>query len=320
MKGVLLINLGTPQAPNTRAVRDYLAEFLADRRVVELPGWLWRPLLKCVILPIRARRSATLYQSIWMDEGSPLAVYTQRLADQLQINLGKDYKVVLAMRYGQPSIETAVKALLAAGASSMTILPLYPQYSAATTASCFDKVSQLFQQSRVIPDVRFIASYFDHPLYITALVNKIKEHQTKHPKSFLLFSFHGLPQRCVELGDPYQRQCVTTARLIAERLQLATEDYQIVFQSRFGAAKWLQPYCDVVLQQLPTRGIKDVTVICPGFAVDCLETLEEISKRYRTLFLKAGGESFNYIPALNDSAEQLQLLANLIQFNHSINE
>lgn len=313
MKGVLLINLGTPQAPNTGAVRDYLAEFLVDRRVVELPGWFWRPLLKCVILPIRARRSATLYQSIWMDEGSPLAVYTQRLADQLQINLGKDYKVVLAMRYGQPSIETAVKTLLAAGASSMTILPLYPQYSAATTASCFDKVSQLFQQSRVIPHVRFIASYFDYPLYITALVNKIKEHQTKHFKSYLLFSFHGLPQRCVELGDPYQRQCVTTARLIAERLQLAIEDYQIVFQSRFGAAKWLQPYCDVVLQQLPTRGIKDVTVICPGFAVDCLETLEEISKRYRSLFLKAGGESFNYIPALNDSAEQLQLLANLIQ-------
>lgn len=311
--GVLLINLGTPQAPCSRSVGDYLAEFLSDKRVVELPAWLWQPVLKCVILPLRARRSATLYQSIWMDEGSPLAVYTQRLADKLQINLGEKYKVVLAMRYGQPSIETGIHTLLAASVRSITILPLYPQYSAATTASGFDKVSQLFQQSRNIPHLRFIASYFDNPLYIAALVSKIKEHQTKYSKSYLLFSFHGLPQRCVECGDPYQQQCLTTARLIAERLQLAADDYQIVFQSRFGAAKWLQPYCDAVLQQLPARGIKDVTVICPGFVVDCLETLEEISKRYRELFLKAGGEHFNYIPALNDSVEQVQLLSNLVQ-------
>lgn len=311
--GVLLINLGTPQAPSPRAVRDYLAEFLTDRRVVELPAWLWQPLLKSVILPLRARRSAKLYQSIWMDEGSPLAVYTQRLADQLQIKLGKDYQVVLAMRYGQPSIEAGVKALLAADVTSITILPLYPQYSATTTASCFDKISQLLQQKRVIPHLRFIAAYFDHPLYVAALSNKIKEHQTKHPKSYLLFSFHGLPQRCIEFGDPYQQQCVTTVRLVAEGLQLADTDYQTVFQSRFGANKWLQPYCDEVLQQLPKRGIKEVTVICPGFAVDCLETLEEISKRYRAIFLKAGGESFNYISALNDSAEQVQLLTSLVQ-------
>ncbi|MEN9916880.1 MAG: hypothetical protein RLY40_812 [Pseudomonadota bacterium] len=311
--GVLLINLGTPQAPSPRAVRDYLAEFLTDRRVVELPVWFWQPLLRAVILPIRARRSAKLYQSIWMDEGSPLAVYTQRLADQLQIKLGKDYRVVLAMRYGQPSIEAGLKALLAADVTSITILPLYPQYSATTTASCFDKISQLLQQKRVIPHLRFIAAYFDHPLYIAVLSNKIKEHQITHPKSYLLFSFHGLPQRCIEFGDPYQQQCVTTVRLVAEGLQLADTDYQTVFQSRFGANKWLQPYCDEVLQQLPKRGIKEVTVICPGFAVDCLETLEEISKRYRAIFLKAGGESFNYIPALNDSAEQVQLLMSLVQ-------
>jgi ferrochelatase len=313
--GVLLINLGTPSMPSARAVRDYLAEFLTDRRVVELPAWLWQPLLKCVILPLRARRTATLYQSIWMDEGSPLAVYTQRLADKLQINLGEECKVVLGMRYGQPSIEAGVNALLAAGITSVTILPLYPQYSAATTASCFDKISELFQQSRIIPNIRFIASYFDHPLYIAALVNKIKEHQTKHPNSYLLFSFHGLPQRCVELGDPYQEQCMTTVRLITQRLQLASDAYQTVFQSRFGAAKWLQPYCDEVLQQLPARGVKALTIICPGFAVDCLETLEEISKRYRVLFLKAGGEHFNYISALNDSKDQVLLLSSFLKLS-----
>lgn len=312
MKGVLLINLGTPQAPSKRAVRDYLAEFLTDRRVVELPAWLWRPLLTSVILPLRSRRSATLYQSIWLDEGSPLAVYSQRVADKLQVNLAEDYKVMLAMRYGQPGIETAVNALLAAGVSAITILPLYPQYSAATTASCFDKLSEVFQHSRVIPNLHFIASYFDHPLYIEGLIKQLKKYRST-PNSYLLFSFHGLPQRCIERGDPYQQQCLTTVGLIAERLQLTAENYQIVFQSRFGAAKWLQPYCDVVLQQLPARGIKDVTIMCPGFAVDCLETLEEISKRYRALFLKAGGERFNYIPALNDSAEQLQLLVNLLQ-------
>jgi protoporphyrin/coproporphyrin ferrochelatase len=310
--GVLLINLGTPSAPTPKAVRHYLAEFLSDRRVIELPVWLWQALLKLVILPIRARRSAKLYQSIWMDEGSPLAVYTQHLAEKIQISLGEHCKLVLAMRYGKPSIQTGLKELLAAGVSSITILPLYPQYSSATTASCFDEISQLLQQSRVIPNLRFIASYFDHPLYIEVLANKIKQHRAEQIKnSYLLFSFHGLPQRCIKLGDPYQQQCFTTVRLLTERLQLSADEYQVVFQSRFGAAQWVPPYCDVVLQQLPPRGIKNVSVICPGFAVDCLETLEELSKRYRKLFLKAGGESFNYIPALNDSAEQVQLMTSL---------
>jgi protoporphyrin/coproporphyrin ferrochelatase len=312
--GVLLINLGTPQASTPRAVRKYLAEFLSDTRVVELPVWLWQPLLKLVILPIRARRSAKLYQSIWMDEGSPLAVTTQRLAEKIQINLGEQYKLALAMRYGKPSIQAGLEELLAADVKSITILPLYPQYSAATTASCFDKISQLLHQSRVIPNLHFIASYFDHPLYIEAIANQLKKYRaTQNKNSYLLFSFHGLPQRCIKLGDPYQQQCLTTVHLIAERLQLSMDDYQVVFQSRFGAAKWLQPYCDVMLQQLPSQGIKNVTIICPGFAVDCLETLEEISKRYRELFLKAGGEIFTYIPALNDSNGQVQLLASLVQ-------
>ena len=317
--GVLLINLGTPQAPSTRAVRDYLAEFLSDRRVVELPAWLWQPLLRLVILPIRARRTAKLYQSIWMDEGSPLAVYTQRLAEKVQANLPDNFRVVLAMRYGRPSIQAGLEELLAAGVSSITILPLYPQYSAATTASCFDKISQLLQQSRAIPNLRFIASYFDHTLYIQALANRIKKYRLERSENnYLLFSFHGLPQRNIELGDPYQQQCITTVRLVAEQLQLSEHEYQVVFQSRFGAAKWLQPYCDDVLQLLPARGIKNVAIICPGFAVDCLETLEEISKRYRELFLAAGGESFTYIPALNDSADQVQLLASLVEHSKSL--
>ncbi|WP_339049739.1 ferrochelatase [Rickettsiella endosymbiont of Xylota segnis] len=312
--GVLLINLGTPSASTPKAVRDYLAEFLSDKRVVELPACLWQPLLKFVILPIRARRSAKLYQSIWMDEGSPLTVYTQRLAKKLQISLADQFKVVLAMRYGKPNLEAGLQELLAAGVSSIVILPLYPQYSAATTASCFDKISQLLQQSRLIPNLRFIASYFDHPLYIQAITHRIKQFRAEQAKnSYLLFSFHGLPQRCIELGDPYQQQCVTTVGLIAECLRLSADEYQLVFQSRFGKAQWLQPYCEVVLQQLPAQGIKNVTIICPGFVVDCLETLEEISKRYRELFLKAGGENFNYIPALNDSADQVQLLTSLVQ-------
>lgn len=312
--GVLLINLGTPSAPAPKAVRCYLTEFLSDRRVVALPAYLWQPLLKFVILPIRARHSARLYQSIWLQEGSPLAVYTQRLAEKLQAGLADKYKVVFAMRYSNPNIETGLRELLAADVSSIVILPLYPQYSAATTASCFDKISQLLQQSRFIPNLRFIASYFDHPLYIQAITNKIKRYQAKQEKnSYLLFSFHGLPQRYIELGDPYQQQCVATANLIAERLQISTDEYQVVFQSRFGKAKWLQPYCDVMLQQLPAQGIKNVTLICPGFVVDCLETLEEIAQRYRELFFNAGGESFNYIPALNDSLDQVQLLTNLVQ-------
>lgn len=311
--GVLLINLGTPSAPTTVSVREFLAEFLSDQRIVELPAWLWQPLLKLVILPIRARRSARLYQSIWMDKGSPLAVYTQRLAEKVQNRLGDQYKLMFAMRYGKPSIETALKELLAADVSSITILPLYPQYSAATTASCFDKISEFFQTSRFIPNLNFISSYFEHPLYIDALVNQLKEYCSTPSKKYLLFSFHGLPQRCIELGDPYQTQCFTTVRLVAEQLQLANDEYQIVFQSRFGKTKWLQPYCDIVLQQLPKRGIKHVSVICPGFAVDCLETLEEISTRYRKIFLKAGGECFNYIPALNASTEHAQILSALIQ-------
>lgn len=314
-KVVLLINLGTPNKPTPRAVYQYLCEFLSDSRVVELPAWLWKPLLKAIILPIRSRRSAKLYQSIWMDEGSPLAVYSERLTEKVQEKLGGSYKVVLAMRYGQPSVQAALKDLfLKNDIRSLIVLPLYPQYSAATTASCFDIVCKTFKQQRAIPSFYFISAYFEYKLYITTLARTIREYWLVHgTEAYLLFSFHGIPKRSVSLGDPYEQQCCTTVKLLAQELALSSNRYRLVFQSRFGKAEWLQPYCDVVLKQLPKQGIERVAVICPGFAVDCLETLEEISKRYQDLFLKAGGKSFHYIPALNATYEHSELLASLIQ-------
>lgn len=314
-KAVLLLNLGTPSAPSPKAVRLYLAEFLSDPRVVELPAWLWKPFLRTILLPLRSKRSARLYQSIWMEEGSPLAVYSKRLAEKVQQTLGDSFKVVLAMRYGQPSMAMALKNLLQENnIQSLTILPLYPQYSATTTASCFDQMAKILKQQRFIPSLHFISSYFDHPLYIAALAKSIRQYWMEHGnEATVLFSFHGLPQRSVELGDPYEQQCHATVNLLALQLNLSSEQYHIVFQSRFGKAQWLQPYCDVLLQQLPAQGVKKVVIICPGFAVDCLETLEEISQRYQQLFLKAGGESFHYIPALNTATAHAELLASIIK-------
>lgn len=312
--GVLLINLGTPQTPTTRSVRDYLREFLSDKRVVELPAYLWQPLLRGLILPIRARRSAKLYQSIWMQEGAPLWVYSRRLAEKVQRSLGDPFKLVLCMRYGKSNIQAGLEVLLSAGIQSIVLLPLYPQYSAATTASCFDEVANVLKQSRFIPSLDWVSSYFEHPLYIQALADQVQQYWSKHgKKAYLLFSFHGLPKRCSQLGDPYESQCGATARLLAAQLHLAENSYQVVFQSRFGKSAWLQPYCDVVLEQLAKQGIKQVAVMCPGFAVDCLETLEEISQRYRKLFMQAGGEAFHYISALNDTREQIQLITSLVK-------
>ena len=312
--GVLLINLGTPQTPTTRGVRNYLSEFLSDKRVVELPAYLWQPLLRGLILPIRAKRSAKLYQSIWMQEGAPLLVYSKRLAEKVQLSLGDQFKLILCMRYGKSNIQAGLEVLLSAGIQTIVLLPLYPQYSAATTASCFDVVANVFKQSRFIPNLHWVSSYFEHPLYIQALADQIQQYWSKYGrKAYLLFSFHGLPKRCSQLGDPYESQCYATARLLAAQLHLAENSYQVVFQSRFGKSAWLQPYCDVVLEQLAKQGIKQVAVICPGFAVDCLETLEEISQRYRELFMQAGGEDFHYISALNDTCEQIQLMTRLVK-------
>lgn len=315
MIGVLLANLGTPNAPTPSAVRHYLAEFLSDPRVVEIPKWLWQPILHAVVLRTRPQKSAKLYQKIWLSEGSPLLIYSQRLAKKLQQYLQQNNNqqiiVELGMRYGEPSMASALTKLKEQKTDSLIVLPLYPQYAAATTASTFDVLTQTLKTQRYLPELHFIRQYYDNADYISAIANSIR--QQKFPNDFLLFSFHGLPKRSIAQGDPYHKQCLTTAKLIADKLQLGVEQWTTVFQSRFGRTEWLQPYCDQTLRELPRQGKRNVTVVCPGFPVDCLETLEEIALQNRDIFLQAGGESFNYIPALNDADEQVKMLAELIK-------
>lgn len=308
--GILLANLGTPSAPTHKAVRKYLAEFLWDPRVVEIPRPLWWFILHGIVLRVRPKKSAKLYQQIWTAEGSPLLVYSQRLVMALQKQLQDKAVVVLGMRYGEPSIENALNQLHEQRVDRIIVLPLYPQYSATTTASIFDAVAAAFKKWRYLPKLDFVQQYFNQPDYIQAITDSIC--QQYNPEHHLIFSFHGLPQRCVELGDPYQQQCQKTAELIAANLQLSKANYSVVFQSRFGAAEWLKPYCDVTLRELPKQGTKRVSVVCPGFVVDCLETLEEIAQQNREIFLQAGGEEFAYIPALNDSVAQVDILKKLI--------
>lgn len=316
--GILLINLGSPSAPSPSAVRKYLAEFLWDQRVVDLPRPLWWLILHGVILRFRPSRTARAYQKVWTDQGSPLIAISRLQAQAVEKALREKIRgniiVDVAMRYGEPSIAAGLRGLRKAGAHRLLILPMYPQYSATTTASVFDAVTDELQNWRWLPDMRFINSYHDHPLYIDALANCIacswKERGHKPDK--LLFSFHGIPQRYFDAGDPYFCHCQKTARLVAEKLQLADAQWQVVFQSRFGREPWLQPYCDKTLEDLAQAGVKNVDVVCPGFSSDCLETLEEISMENRELFLQAGGESFTYIPALNDQPDHIRALAEII--------
>ena len=315
--GILLVNLGSPDKPNTSSVRRYLAEFLWDHRVVDTQRWLWWLILHLVILRIRPKRSAMSYQKVWTDQGSPLVatsrLQTQAIEKALQKKFRGNVIVDLAMRYGKPSIRDGLNALRKAGARRLLILPMYPQYSATTTASVFDEVTRVLRDWRWLLDLRFINQYHDHPKYIAALANSIRQHWDQNGRAEkLLFSFHGIPQRYVDSGDPYYCHCLKTARLTAEALELEDEQWQVVFQSRFGREPWLQPYCDKTLQQLPSQGIKSVEVVCPGFSADCLETLEEIDVENRDLFLEAGGESFHYIPALNASDEHIDALSEVL--------
>nr|BAL55698.1 ferrochelatase [uncultured Gammaproteobacteria bacterium] len=309
--GILLVNLGTPKAPTAAAVRRYLREFLGDRRVVDLPGLWWRPLLYTVIAPLRARRVAKSYQAIWLEEGSPLWVYTQRLAQKLKAASG--WQVEVGMVYGEPSLKTGLEALRARGVKEVLVWPLYPQYSKSTTAAVFDRFAQVLSGWPYLPACYFLNDYHAEAAYIEALAGQIKAFWQEHGRpERLLLSFHGLPEKSRAQGDPYYEQCLTSACLIAETLDLGAPDWQVVFQSRFGPAKWLGPYCTEVLASLPKEGIRKVDVVCPGFAVDCLETLEEIAVVNRNLFLAAGGEQYRYIPALNDSDAHVAMLAALI--------
>ena len=314
---VLLVNLGTPQAPTAQAVRPYLKQFLSDPRVVEIPRLVWWLILNGIILNTRPRQSALKYAAIWTPDGSPLKVHTERQAKLLRGLLGesgrKDVLVDYAMRYGQPSIASALDRLKVQGAKRITIVPLYPQYAASSTASVFDDVATWMQCTRDVPELRLVHSFPEHSGYIAALAASVREHWQAHGRGErLLMSFHGIPKRSVDLGDPYQAECQTTAKLLASELQLKEQQYAITFQSRFGAAAWLQPYTQPTLEQLAKDGVARIDVICPGFAADCLETLEEIGMECKTAFLANGGKEFRYIPCLNERPDWIRALADIV--------
>jgi protoporphyrin/coproporphyrin ferrochelatase len=313
--GLLLVNLGSPAAPTPSATRRYLAQFLSDPRVVEIPRLVWWLILHGIILQTRPSKSAAKYATIWTPQGSPLVAGTRQLATLLQGYLGEQGQPVLvrhAMRYGEPDIAGELDALRAEGASRILVFPLYPQYSAATTASVFDAVAQWALQTRHLPELRFVNRYHDDPALIAALASSVRAHWAREGQgSMLVMSFHGLPRRSLTLGDPYHCECLKTGRLLAEALGLAKDQYRITFQSRFGRARWLEPYTEPTLKQMAAEGHKRVDVVCPGFAVDCLETLEEIAQEARDAFLASGGEVFHYIPCLNDSADHVRAIRDI---------
>ena len=320
LTGVLLCNLGTPQAPTTSGVRKYLAEFLSDPRVVELPRALWLPLLHIVILTLRSPRSAHAYRKVWTPEGSPLLTGTAKLGAALEPVLqqahGESVTVEIAMRYGQPSIPQAIDRLLARNVRRILVVPLYPQYASATTASVFDAVSRHCQTLRWVPELRFVSDYHQQPQYIRALADSVTAHWQQHGKpDRLLFSFHGIPHDTFIDGDPYFCQCQATARKVRESLAPEADDAQVVFQSRVGPKQWLEPYTDHAIISAAQNGAKTIDVLCPGFAVDCLETLEEIAMQYADLFVDNGGRELRYIPALNDSHGHIEALAAVVA-NH----
>jgi ferrochelatase len=314
---VLLVNTGTPAAPRSGAVRRFLGRFLSDRRVIELPRALWLPLLHGVVLPLRSPRSAHRYRLIWRSEGSPLLVYTSRLRAALGSALLQEpalahapLRVEQAFLYSAPGVPETMEALRAAGVRRLLVLPLYPQASATTTGAVYDQVAQALTRWRTLPELRYCAEYYDDADYIDALAGSVREHWREHGRDgHLLLSFHGIPQSYVQRGDRYADQCRDTAARLAAALELAPPDWSLSFQSRFGANRWLGPATAAVLHDLPHRDVRAVTVICPGFAADCLETLEEIALAGRDIFLKAGGERFDYIPALNARPEHVGALA-----------
>jgi ferrochelatase len=315
--GVLLVNLGTPAAPSAPEIGRYLAQFLSDRRVVNLPRWLWWPILYGIILRLRPRKLVANYQSIWQQQGSPLLVYGQQqqalLAEELTSRCQVKLPVVLAMTYGSPSINQGLNQLAAEHISELVVLPLFPQYSSTTSAAVFDAIANYFKKQPVIPHLHFINSYADHPSYIAALANSVQNYwQQQGRGDRLLISLHGIPQKLAQQGDPYRQQCELTAGLLAERLGLGPDEWQLCYQSRFGWQPWLQPYTDKTLKKWGKTGINRVDVVCPGFAADCLETLEEISEENRQCFINAGGQDYHYIPALNDQIAHIKCLADIV--------
>lgn len=320
LTGVLLVNLGTPEKPSKAAVRQFLKQFLSDGRVIEIPKFVWWFILYGFILPRRPAATAENYKKVWMEEGSPLMHYSKRQQVLLQKEMESRFKgpvhIELAMRYGDPSIENGLEKLQEKGARRILILPMYPQYSATTTATSLDTIYDFYKKKRWIPELRFINQYHDYQPYIDALAKSVEAHwKVNKQPDLLMMSFHGLPKRNLELGDPYFCHCHKTGRLLAEKLGLKDDQWRVTFQSLFGKAEWVKPYTDQTLQSLPKEGVKSVDVICPGFPADCLETLEEINMENREYFIEAGGEQYNYIPALNDDPIHIHALADLIQLH-----
>lgn len=315
---ILLVNLGTPDAPDKASVRRYLAEFLADPRIVEQPRWLWWLVLNGIILRTRPARSARAYAKVWTAEGSPLQVETTALAARLQSSIACEFGDAIvvrhAMRYGSPSIAETLVELARAGMQRLLVVPLFPQYSATTTASVFDAISKALQRWRRVPELRFVNDYCRESAHIEALGRSVERHWQAHGRSErLLLSFHGIPERYVRNGDPYRGQCEMTTKLLRQRLGMSDAGLLLSYQSRLGREPWLQPYTDGILASLPEQGVRSVDVLCPGFAVDCLETLEEIGMEGRETFIQAGGKTFNYIACLNDSEDQLEAMLALVK-------
>ncbi len=318
-QAVILVNLGTPEHADAKSVRCFLTEFLSDPRVVEAPGWYWRPLLRFVIAPLRARRVAKLYQSIWSENGSPIRYFTEQQVIALQTKLAAANaesapQVVYAMTYGRPGLRQVVKELCAEGYEKLLVLPLYPQYSGSTTGAIYDQIADIYRSSRDVPDIRVVKHYYHHVAYIEALAQSVTEYWQKNGRhERLLLSFHGIPQSYTDAGDPYYLHCKATAEALAERLELKEDSWGFSFQSRFGPREWVKPYTESKLEEWLASGVKSVDVMSPAFASDCLETLEELDRETREFFEEKGGEKYNYIPCLNANEYHISLLQQLVE-------
>ena len=310
--GVLICNLGTPETYKTKDVRRFLRQFLSDGRVIEIPKIIWWFILNGIILTLRPSKSAKLYKSVWTKEGSPLLVLSKKLTEKLKTSVGDSCEVELAMRYGNPSMERALMSLKNKNCRKLIVIPMFPQYSGTTTGSIFDEVARVLSKWRWVPSLSFVNSYHDHPEYINALADSLSNHIKNNSPQKIIFTYHGIPKRNFDLGDPYQCYCQKTTRLVAEKLNLEDDTYITTFQSRFGPAEWLKPYTSDTMGELPLQEVKNVLVVAPAFSVDCLETIEEIDQENKEIFLKAGGEKFTYAPCLNDSTGQVNLLKAII--------
>ena len=313
--GILICNLGTPKSPTYWDVGRFLQEFLSDGRVIEIPKVIWWPILELIILPFRSQKSSKLYKSIWTKKGSPLMVYSQRLVNKLKKTSGGKQEYVLAMRYGKPAIDKALLELKHKGCDKLIVIPTFPQYSGTTSASVFDAVVDVLKKWRWVPSVKFINGYHRNENYIAALADMLKAQIKKHKPQKIVFTYHGIPKRNVERGDPYYLFCAETTKLVAKKLKLKPSQYITTFQSRFGPAEWLKPYTSEMMEELPKKGIINILIVAPGFSSDCLETIEEIDEENKEIFMNAGGKNYNYVPCLNDSDKHVKVFKDVVKIN-----